>query len=543
MRPAAPYDAAVSDTRQVYGSRLLGPAHQSTRALRVRVQVLLTTILLVANLVGAGVVVALLLLVRPDEALSTGFKVSHFIATPVYVALAVLVGIVTITRRMLRALGWAREGREPSEEEVRATLRAPRAAMVRQAGLWGAAVVLFTTLALIYQPSIALTEGIAVAIAGLLVCAIARLWTEYVLRPITARALEVAGPPQQRGSGVRRRLVVYWVVGTGVPVAALMFVAILALSGDDQVDLARMAVLVLVLGGVVQLFGLSITRLTARSVVEPIDSVRRALEAVRAGRFDVSIPVYDATELGNLQAGFNEMAAGLRERERIRDLFGRHVGQEVAEAALGQDIELGGETRVVSVLFVDLRGSTTMATRLAPTDVVAVLNRFCAVVVDEVDRTGGLVNKFMGDAVLAVFGAPVAREDHAKAALRAARSIAWRLADEIPEIGFGVGVATGEAVAGNVGDARRFEYTVIGDAVNSAARLTELAKSRPGCVVAACDTVDAAGSREAAHWRPDGAEVLRGRADPTPVAVLASPGTGTTPVEPRRDDDVPLVTE
>ena len=109
------------------------------------------------------------------------------------------------------------------------------------------------------------------------------------------------------------------------------------------------------------------------------------------------------------------MAAGLRERERLRDLFGRHVGREVAQraaSALGE-VELGGEGRVASVLFVDLEGSTAYATEHDPAEVVAMLNRFFGVVVDEVDERGGLVNKFIGDAVLAVFGAPVELDDHA----------------------------------------------------------------------------------------------------------------------------------
>ncbi|MDT9592426.1 adenylate/guanylate cyclase domain-containing protein [Nocardioides zeae] len=520
-------------THGVYGSRLLGRPDQSARALRVRVQVLLTFILLVANLVGAVVVVALLLLVRPDEPLRDGYWLAHVIAVPVYVAVAVLVGTVTITRRLLAALLWARENRPPTEAEQRATLRAPLAAMVRQGGLWAAAVVLFTGLAVVLQPSLALTEGIAVSVAGVIVCAISLLWTEFVLRPITARALSAGVPPRRRGSGVRRRLVVFWAVGTGVPVAVLMLAALLALTGDEQLGLTRLAVVVMVLGGVVMLFGFMITGLTARSVVGPIASVQDALEQVRRGRLDVEVPVYDASELGHLQAGFNEMAAGLRERERIRDLFGRHVGQEVAAAAVGGDVELGGETREVTVLFVDLMGSTTLATRLEPTEVVTLLNRFCAVVVDEVDRAGGLVNKFMGDAVLAVFGAPVENARHAEDGLRAARAIARRLAAEVPEVEAGVGVATGNAVAGNVGDERRFEYTVIGDAVNSAARLTELAKRRPGRVLAAAATVEAAAADEAARWSVEGAEVLRGRGAPTRLAV---PREEHAPAEPQASE-------
>jgi adenylate cyclase len=150
-----------------------------------------------------------------------------------------------------------------------------------------------------------------------------------------------------------------------------------------------------------------------------------------------------------------------------------------------------------------------------------VLNRFFAVVVDEVDRHHGLVNKFIGDAVLAVFGAPVALPDHAAQALSAARRMAERLALEVPEVGAGIGVSTGEVVAGNVGARSRLEYTVIGDAVNSAARLTDLAKDVPGRVLVACVAVEEAGEEEAAHWSARDDVLLRGRSEPTAVAALA----------------------
>ncbi len=229
--------------------------------------------------------------------------------------------------------------------------------------------------------------------------------------------------------------------------------------------------------------------------------------------------MYDGTELGQLQAGFNQMVAGLREREQLRDLFGRHVGRDVAEAATIGDVELGGETRVVSVLFVDIVGSTAMATEREPGEVVDLLNRFFGVVVEEVDRHQGLVNKFIGDAVLAIFGAPVELDDHATQALAAARAMATRLADEVPELEAGVGVATGEAVAGNVGDETRFEYTVIGDAVNAAARISDLAKKVDARLLAALESVEAADDEEAAHWQQYESVTLRGRSSETPLAV------------------------
>ena len=140
-------------------------------------------------------------------------------------------------------------------------------------------------------------------------------------------------------------------------------------------------------------------------------------------------------------------------------------------------------------------------------------------VVEEVDRREGLVNKFIGDAVLAIFGAPVELDDHAGRALAAARAMAARLADEVPDLQAGIGVATGEAVAGNVGDESRFEYTVIGDAVNAAARLTELAKEVDGLLVASWEAVESAGEDEAAHWRKHDTVTLRGRSTETVLAI------------------------
>jgi adenylate cyclase len=319
-------------------------------------------------------------------------------------------------------------------------------------------------------------------------------------------------------------MVLFWSLGSGVPVAGIVAVAILSLTRGN-VSLTKLAVIMLVLGGVVLVFGLLVTVLNARAVVAPIQSVRTALHRVDEGDLDVEVPVYDGTQIGLLQAGFNQMVSGLRDRERIRDLFGMHVGHEVAQAAVQADTELGGQTRTVTVLLTDLIGSTQMATNTPPAEVVDLLNRFCSVVVEEVDQRRGLVNKFMGDAVLAIFGAPVGLDDHAGAALAAARAIAQRLRTEVPECDAGIGVATGEVVAGNVGGEQRFEYTVIGDAVNQAARLTELAKDQPGRVVASAVSVRAAGDEESSHWREGDAVVLRGRDEETLTCVLADEGS------------------
>ena len=153
--------------------------------------------------------------------------------------------------------------------------------------------------------------------------------------------------------------------------------------------------------------------------------------------------VFDGTELGQLQHGFNSMVHGLRERERVRDLFGRHVGREVAAAAEKERPELGGEERHVAMIFVDIIGSTQLVTGRPATEVVDLLNRFFAVIVDEVDRHHGFVNKFEGDAALAVFGAPNHLDNPEGEALAAGRAIARRIRAEVPECVAGIGVASG----------------------------------------------------------------------------------------------------
>jgi adenylate cyclase len=242
---------------------------------------------------------------------------------------------------------------------------------------------------------------------------------------------------------------------------------------------------------------------------------------VEAGDFVEEVPVFDGSELGLLQAGFNQMEAGLRERERMRDVFGRQVGEEVARKALERGVELGGEELEVAALFVDLTGSTRIAAEHPPAEVVELLNRFFGVVVDVVERRGGMVNKFEGDAALAVFGAPVPREDAAACALAAARDMARRLPEAAPDLEAGIGVSYGTVVAGNIGAERRFEYTVIGDSVNEASRLCDLAKER-GCTVLASErAVRAASEDERSHWRLGDEVELRGRAEPTRLATPA----------------------
>ena len=291
-----------------------------------------------------------------------------------------------------------------------------------------------------------------------------------------------------------------------------------ALSLDNLTEV-QFAFAVMVLALLALFVGFVLMWILSWLTATPVRVVRTALKHVEQGDLDCNVVVFDGTELGELQRGFNSMVAGLRERERVRDLFGRHVGREVAAAAEQQRPKLGGEERHVAVIFVDIIGSTQLVTGRPATEVVELLNRFFTVIVEEVDRHHGFVNKFEGDAALAVFGAPNHRDNPEEDALAASRAIARRIREEVPECDAGIGVASGEAVAGNVGAKERFEYTVIGEPVNEAARLCELSKDSPGHLLASSDTVANAPETESRHWTFGDTVTLRGHDEPTRLAL------------------------
>jgi adenylate cyclase len=504
-----------------FGSWWLGPKDEATDVVVRRVRLLLTLSIVAANVIGAVTVFVLAAFVVPVPEVDDSAQVEllNLIAAGVYVMLSVTAGVLWGTWAVLRRVRWLLDGRQPDEREQRLTLRVPGVLFRIQAILWAVAVALFTTVNGLIDADLIGHVALTVSLGGLVTCANAYLLSEFALRPVAARALEPGPPERLFVPGVTTRTLLAWALGTAVPVAGLMLVAIMDLGGRD-ISSTRLSITVLALGGVVLVFGLLLALLAARAISDPVRSVRSALTSVERGELDVEVPVYDGTEVGLLQAGFNRMVVGLRERERIRDLFGRHVGEDVAHAALEQgEVALGGEVREVAVLFVDIVGSTTLAATRPPDEVVAVLNRFFAVVVDVVSEHGGLINKFQGDAALAIFGAPIHLDDPASQALGAARTLVERLREEVPELEAGIGVAAGPAVAGNIGEERRYEYTVIGDPVNEAARLSELAKGVPGRLLASAVALEHAGEHERRRWQLGEQVALRGRTEETTLAI------------------------
>ena len=503
-----------------YGSLLLGRVSESQPRRRIRIQLILTTAVIVANLIGIAVAALLVTVAIPEPSIfddAPGWVT--FIVMPGYLIIAIAVGSYWITRRTVEALRWAIEERKPTRIDERNTFLAPWRVAVVDLTLWGVGTVLSTTLYGLFNRQFIPRFLFGVGICGVLVATGAYLITEFALRPVAAQALEAGRPPRRLTSGLMGRTMMVWFLGSGVPVIGIALVAFFQLVMRNLTE-TQFAVGVMMVSIATLIFGCILTWILSWLTATPVRVVRAALQRVERGDLRGDLVVFDGTELGELQRGFNAMVDGLRERERVRDLFGRHVGREVALAAERERPKLGGEERHVAVVFIDIVGSTQLVTSRPPTEVVQVLNRFFAIVVEEVDRHNGLVNKFEGDASLAIFGAPNHLDRPEDEALATARRIAGRLASEMCGLDAGIGVAAGQVVAGNVGAKERFEYTVIGEPVNEAARLCELAKSHPGGLLATADTVDGASENERARWSLGETVTLRGHERSTRLASL-----------------------
>jgi adenylate cyclase len=326
----------------------------------------------------------------------------------------------------------------------------------------------------------------------------------------------------ERAPGVRARLILMWTMCSALPGAGIVVLVMLRANGWIIQPDAPIETPVLVLALVAVVLGLRAIILVSTSISDPVHEVVDAMAEVERGRLGQMIEVYEKSELGHLQSGFNRMVAGLQERDQLRDLFGRHVGEEVVRRAIDENETLSGDEREVAILFVDLVGSTRLGTTHEPHEVAAVLNDFFGIVVDAVDARHGLINKFQGDAALAVFGAPLRTDDPASAAMATARALGAELR-RLP-VDFGIGVSAGPVFAGNIGAENRYEYTVVGDAVNEAARLADLAKDFDGRVLCSGAAIERAGPAERRCWAAQGSEMLRGRSEPTEISVPVRQG-------------------
>ena len=222
----------------------------------------------------------------------------------------------------------------------------------------------------------------------------------------------------------------------------------------------------------------------ARSVTKPVKELAQMAQKVREGDYTSQIRNDKEDEIGFLADSFNHMTQGLAERNRILGLLGKVVSEEIATELLKGELKLGGESREVTVLFADLRGFTALCENREPEMIVNLLNRYLTAMTSIIENHVGVVDKYIGDAIMALFGAPVKREDDAQNAIRCSLEMCKQLVlinaefslEGLPMLTMGIGINTGVMVAGNMGSESRHNYTVIGDSVNLSSRLEGLTK-------------------------------------------------------------------
>jgi adenylate cyclase len=269
--------------------------------------------------------------------------------------------------------------------------------------------------------------------------------------------------------------------------------------------------------------------MTARFVNRPVEALRAAMTRVGTGDFDVSVPVRSTDELGELNMRFNEMVADLRRAGRVREIFGRYVSPAVAQQALERGIAFGGEVVQATAMFVDLRGFTALTQRLPAQRVVEILNEYYAIVERVCEHEGGVITQFLGDGVVVVFGGPlVPYADHARRAVTAAIGLQHALRGRngagaaTEPLDAGIGICTGEMIAGNVGTGGRVTYTVVGDAVNQASRLQVKTRDIDASILVTGSTRAAVEATDGVRFESRGAVPLKGIRAPVEVYAVAT---------------------
>lgn len=287
---------------------------------------------------------------------------------------------------------------------------------------------------------------------------------------------------------VRGRFIILWFASSFLPILILAVSPLMKLYLDfpqyEAVFQKTIFPLVLLIALASLISGIILSVLVSLTVSRPIRELTQAMEKVHEGNFDVSVPVLSNDELGELSTGFNGMVAGLKEKDFIKDTFGRYVSRQVMEEILNGKVVLGGEKRIVTILFSDIRDFTRISENLLPEEVIVMLNEYLRAMVDVILSNGGVPDKFLGDGIMAIYGAPMAYGDDAERAVRTAIAMRERL-QEINEkrtesgkeaFRIGIGIHTGEVVMGNIGHIEKMEYTAIGDTVNVASRIENLTK-------------------------------------------------------------------
>src|SRR3954471_14106249 len=449
----------------------------------------------------------------------------QFLRIALVACLCVLVSLAVGAHKVLPKarplLRWAKGGKPSHDapEAWRAAIALPVDFLTRAAWLPAVFVALpmsvyvTSELGLPAYSELFLFAGILVAVGYAAVLHF--FGSELALRPVVHEiALQLPPEFAERGTGVPLR----WKLLGALPlINVITGVVVSGLSTGDRASLNDLGLDVVVAVLVAFTISFELTVLLTRSVLSPVRALVSATERVKTGDLSARVTVTSGDEIGHLARSFNEMLTGLEERERLRAAFGSYVSPDVAERVMSEGELLEGEDVELTVMFVDIRDFTSFAERSTARETVAYLNDFFGVVVPLLERHGGHASKFIGDGVMGVFGAPERVSDHASRALAAACEIA----DAVDEryngsLRVGIGLNSGPVSVGSVGGGGRLEFTVIGDAVNVAARVEKLTRETGDAVLLTEATRCLLDGRT--EVEPRGEVTLKGKSDPIPVS-------------------------
>jgi len=418
-------------------------------------------------------------------------------------------------------MAWVRGGRGPegADEAWRTAVALPSEIVLR--ALWRPFVLValpvsvFITL-LLDLPWYSQPLFLAGAVVAIAYSAVLHFFaSEIALRPVV-RDIARQLPPEFSGEGTGVSLRVK-LLGALPLISVVTGVVVSGLSTQERTSLSDLGLDVVVALFVAFTISFELTVLITKSILGPVRDLLASTDRVKRGDLTARVPVVSGDEVGQLARGFNEMMTGLQERETLREAFGSYVDPDIAERVLAEGQMLEGEDVELTVMFVDMFGFTRFAERSSARETVALLNELFGLIVPILVRHGGHANKFIGDGVMGVFGAPNRLPDHARRALDAAVEIADVVEERFGEgLRIGIGINSGPASVGSVGGGGRLEFTVIGDTVNVAARVEHLTRET-GDTVLLTEATRTLLDDPSVRLEPRGEVAIRGREDPVPV--------------------------
>ncbi|MBI4774335.1 MAG: HAMP domain-containing protein [Deltaproteobacteria bacterium] len=439
-------------------------------------------------------------------------------------------------RRYLKAMYEQRE--VPSEEQLaarRRLLNEPYFAVVLDFAIWCVAALVFSTSAWTHPAARHMVYGIAFRsiVTALITVTFAFFLIEHILQhrvtPLFFPAGDLHSTPGVLRIRIGTRLAALIFACSIVPLSAIHltihFSHRMAVSGriapEEILQASQSIIWIETL--VFLLFSVALAFFLTINITRPLSEITKALEEVKQGVFDRKVRVTSNDEIGYTADMINRMTEGLRERDFIKETFGKYVTREIRDEILEGRIPLDGELREATVLFSDIRGFTGFVEATPPREVVRIINGYFGEMAEAIRQHGGLILQFIGDEIEAVFGAPIARQDHQQLAVKAALEMRRRLTlfnSELNQrghrgINHGIGVHTGRVLAANIGSPERLSYALVGDTVNVASRIQGLNKQFDTDILVSAAT--RAGLNEEFDLKKLPSTMVRGKTEPLEI--------------------------